>query len=91
MLLDRSSNDGERLNQMFRQVLSRIPQQDERRLLLDLLRRQKARFLSDGTAAAKLIAIGESEQGARFDPVTLAAWTVVAQAILNLDETITRR
>jgi hypothetical protein len=26
-----------------------------------------------------------------LDPVELAAWTVVAQAILNLDEVITRR
>jgi hypothetical protein len=34
--------------------------------------------------------VGESKADAKMEPSELAAWTTVASAILNLDETITR-
>ncbi|MGH9842622.1 MAG: hypothetical protein ACREEM_28090 [Blastocatellia bacterium] len=37
-----------------------------------------------------LLRIGESARDATMDPAELAAWTMVASAILNLDETITK-
>ena len=40
--------------------------------------------------AAKLIAIGESVPAAGIDRTELAAWTMVASAIMNLDEAITK-
>ena len=33
---------------------------------------------------------GASADAAKFDPVPLAAWTLVARGLLNLDEAITK-
>ena len=41
-------------------------------------------------AAKKLIAQGESKPKAELAPEELAAYTLVASTILNLDETLTR-
>ncbi len=38
----------------------------------------------------KLLAIGESKRNETLDPAELAAWTMVASTILNLDETVTK-
>ena len=40
--------------------------------------------------ASRLLSIGASPRDGRLDVGELAAWTVVASMILNLDETITR-
>jgi hypothetical protein len=56
-----------------------------------LYARQRKRFAADPGSAQQLVAVGASPRGRDGDPVELAAWTVVAQAILNLDEVITRR
>ena len=39
---------------------------------------------------AKLLAVGDSPPPADADPASLAAWICVANAILNVDETITK-
>ena len=48
------------------------------------------RFRRDREAARALVAQGESARDPRLDPGELAAYTAVAQLILNLDETITK-
>jgi hypothetical protein len=50
-----------------------------------------ARFGADPAAAKKLLAVGESPRDTTLDEAELAAWTTVANTILNLDETITKR
>jgi len=40
--------------------------------------------------AQKLIPVGESPVDPELNPSELAAWTMVASTILNLDETITK-
>jgi hypothetical protein len=47
-------------------------------------------YRQDRDAATKLVAVGESPTSSKADPSELAAWTTVANAILNLDETITK-
>ncbi len=49
-----------------------------------------ARFRRDPRAAAALVDAGESTRDPRLDPCELAAYTAMAQLILNLDETITK-
>src|SRR5262249_30698366 len=51
---------------------------------------QWARFRRDPEGARALIRAGESTPNPRLDPGELAAYTAMAQLILNLDETITR-
>ena len=44
----------------------------------------------DPNAAQELLAVGESPLNETLDPAELAAWTAVASAVLNLDETVTK-
>ena len=91
LVLTADSEDRTRVRQMFRRVLSRHPEDDEARLLSDLLHRQRSRFAETPEAAKSLLAVGESAVNRRNDPGELAAWTVVAHTLLNLDEAVTRR
>ena len=59
-------------------------------MLRGLLQARRAEFNRTPGAAAKLLAVGESPRDKRLDPRELAAWTTVANVILNLDETITK-
>ena len=47
-------------------------------------------YEADEAAARRLLRVGESDRDERLRPAELAAWTVVASAILNLDETVTK-
>ena len=76
---------------MFRRVTARPPEALETAALRDLYAKQKVRFAADRDAARKLIGVGESPRGRELDPVELASWTVVGQALLNLDEAVMRR
>ena len=48
-------------------------------------------FRSDKEAAEKLVSVGESKRDPKqLDVSQLAAWSMVANTILNLDETMTK-
>jgi hypothetical protein len=90
-LANGGANSDDRLRFAFRRVISREPDKGELAVLGKLLAQQRARFAQDESAAHKLTRIGASTRGHDRDPRELAAWTVTAQAMLNLDEAITRR
>ncbi|MGH9839921.1 MAG: DUF1553 domain-containing protein [Blastocatellia bacterium] len=75
---------------VFRMATARKPSAREIAVLRELLNRQQANYRRDLKSAASLLRIGESASDATMDPAELAAWTMVASAILNLDETITK-
>ena len=75
---------------VFRLATSRKPSQSEQRTLVDLARRNIARYSRDPEAARKLLHTGESQADSKLDPAELAGWTTVASVALNLDETITK-
>ncbi|NJR12570.1 hypothetical protein HC776_01410 [bacterium] len=50
----------------------------------------RATFEKDTAGAKKLISIGESKPDAKLDTTRLAAMTMIANTLLNLDETITK-
>jgi hypothetical protein len=84
------SSDEARMTFAFRRCLTREPTAEESRALLDLLDRQKQRFQSDEARARELIARPADVKAHPGEAPALAAWTVVARALLNLDETITK-
>jgi len=84
-------DDEARLRAMFRRVVSREPEPTELQVLGDLLQRQRGTFCVDVEAARQLLAVGASPLDRSIEASELAAWTLVAQTILNLDEVITRR
>ena len=76
---------------MFRLATARRPDAEgpggaERRRLQDFL----AHYTKDAAAAKELIGIGETKPDPRLDPGELAAWTMIANVILNLDEVVTK-
>jgi hypothetical protein len=90
-ILDGGKDDSSRLSYAFRLATARKPTGSESAVLRRLLQHRLEGFRKDPRAAARLVAVGESVRDTRVDIADLAAWTTVASAILNLDETITKQ
>jgi hypothetical protein len=91
LALAQSGDDDSRLRYAFRRVTARLPEEAELIHLRRLLAQQRARFAQDRAGAQRLLNIGASSAGRDGDPIEHAAWSTVAHALLNLDETIVRR
>jgi hypothetical protein len=80
------SSDAQKLDQMFRSVLSRQPQAREQSALEGLLQQTRAQFASNPEQAMKLATdpIGPLPTG--IEANEMAAWVLVANVLLNLDE-----
>ena len=63
------------------------PETDE---LLDLYKQQLGEYQQNKESADKLLSSGSFKPKSELDRAELAAWTMVANTILNLDETITK-
>jgi hypothetical protein len=74
----------------FRVATARPPRPAELELLVAAYRRRLEQYRADPAAAEALVAIGERKRNEALDVAELAAWTTVANMILNLDEMITK-
>ena len=81
----------QRVAYVFRRFTGRPPETRETEMLLDLLRQQRAIFTAEPARADRLIAVGETKPTPALNPVELAATTVMVQAVLNLDATVSKR
>jgi hypothetical protein len=78
---------------LFRRCLVRPPDPSEVATLVTFYAQARARFETDPTGAQKIVSGAERVKSAgagKVDPVPLAAWTLVARGLLNLDEAITK-
>lgn len=73
-----------------RLALSRRPTPAESKLLLTLYHQRLNRFRQHPSAAAALVAVGESPRDKSLPEPELASWASIMSVILNLDEMITR-
>ena len=89
-LLTRPGDDDSRLDYAFRSATARPPTADEHRLLAAQLAQHRTRYAAAPAAAREVAAAGESKPRADLPPVEVAAWTLVANLLLNLDETVSR-
>ncbi len=80
----------ERLALAFRSVLARRPNATESAAVLEFYNKSLAKFKAAPADAKKAVTFGESKPPAGLDEPELAAWTLVANLILNLDEAIVR-
>jgi mono/diheme cytochrome c family protein len=74
----------------FELCTARPPSAAEKTRLVNFLEQEKATFKNDSEAAAKLIAIGSADRPKDLDATKLAAWTMTANVLLNLDEVLTK-
>jgi hypothetical protein len=79
-----------RLAFAFRLATARAPSEKELAVLTRVLDRQRDKYRQDTAAARKLLQVGESPWDDRLPPDDLAAYTVAASVILNLDEVVTK-
>ena len=87
VLREANPSDRERAAYAFRLCLGRAPNEAEINRLLNVVVNERDTFAKDVAAARSLAKA--PEKGAD-DPVQLAAWTVVGNVLLNLDETVTK-
>jgi hypothetical protein len=79
-----------RMTFALRQCLTRPPRDEERAFFTSFYHEQYAAFSADWAAAQALIAQGRAPVAADLEPAALAAWTTIANVLLNLDETVTK-
>jgi mono/diheme cytochrome c family protein len=79
-----------RVEYAMRLVTGRPPVPRERTVLAEGLRAYQARYDHDPDTARQLINNGAASPSAAIDPRELAAYTALANLILNLDETVTK-
>ena len=87
-MLRRNDKPPDRITWAFRSVTSRAPSPDELKLLLADLRSYEKEFTNEPGSAKKLLNIGERKADAKLPPARLAAYTLIANTLLNLDEAI---
>jgi len=80
-----------RLGRGFEAVLSREPSGAEVEELKGMLAEVRTVFAADPKRAASMAGERTGATAVGADPVELASWTVVANVLLNLDETLMKR
>ena len=90
MIKDGGATPDTRIALGFRRALGREPSEAETKVLIGGLQKRLEQYKAESDAAKKLIAIGETKADPKIDPVELAAYTMTANVILNLDEMVTR-
>jgi hypothetical protein len=90
MLLEGGKTTAERLTFGYRTVLARTPSPEELHVVTEALDQHLARYVADPAAARAAVTFGESKPPAGLPETELAAYTLAANLLLNLDETIVR-
>jgi hypothetical protein len=84
------ANERARLSFAFRLCTGRMPDVFELERLLKLLHEQQQQFAGKTAAAVYVTSPDLNKLPEEMDLHQLAPWTMVARALLNLDETITK-
>jgi mono/diheme cytochrome c family protein len=79
-----------RLDEITEPLLGRTMGPGERLVMRKMEQRFQTRYQGDPSDAKALVAVGESKPDPKIPPAELAAWTLVASEILNLDESLTK-
>lgn len=85
-----NKSDDERLDIIYRRVLSRSPTQQEREIFMAGLQRSRTEFKKNPQAASDMLAVGESLRNETLDAIEHASWTALCLAVFNLDEAVTK-
>lgn len=96
LMQTKSESDTATLKQGFRMVTGRTPEEDELAVLLDAFQTHRAHFDEHPDLATEFIDSATTQKTPQHldrdrarDP-ELAAWTMIANLLLNLDETLNR-
>ena len=90
MLNDTQASHEKRLSNAFKQVTSRSPTQDELAVLMRGLQGRLTHYQAYPDEAKQLLNFGSHVSDAKANATELAAYTLTANVLLNLDEVVTR-
>ena len=90
MIKEGGNNARSRMQWAFRTVTSRYPTYEELKVILSALSDHRERFAGDATAAKELVSYGESKVDETIAVEDLAAYTLAANLLLNLDESVSK-
>jgi len=79
-----------RLDLLAKRLIARPLKPEEARVALAEYAELQGYYQSHPDDAAKLIGVGESKPDAALDVPTLAAWTMLANSLMNLDEALNK-
>ncbi len=79
-----------RLTFAFQLAVARKPSSDELTVLRDTYQEQLDHYKANAAAAKSLVKAGEYARPEKLNVTVHAAWTAIANTLLNLDETISR-
>ena len=82
--------DDARINFISAKLLARAFKPQELAIVKESLTALRANYKAKPADAAKLITFGESKPDATLDAIELAAWTMLVNELLNLDEVLNK-
>ena len=88
--LKAESETSKRLDYLTMRLMAREFDTGEKDVATHSLEQIMEQFKAAPEEAAKLIGVGEKPAESSLPPIELAAWTIIASQILNLDETLTK-
>jgi hypothetical protein len=80
----------ERINQLFREFTGRHASEAERAVLIELYAEQRLVFAKSSRAVDEFLSAGDHQRSREVGGAELAAMTIVAQAIMNHYDTVTK-
>jgi hypothetical protein len=80
----------DRLSYAFRVTTGRRPDDQELSVLSNVYQQQLSYFQANPEAATKLLSVGAASRNPALNAGEHAAWTMMANLVLNLDEAITK-
>jgi len=90
ILTEGGADDCARVEFAFRNCVGRLPTEAEHARLVAFVDGQQRSFRGDAKAAGALVGIGSAPRPAGADPRRLAPWMMLANVLLNLDETLNK-
>jgi hypothetical protein len=91
VLREQKNSVSKQIGKLFRTFIGRSPLDSELELLEKLYAEQYSSFQATPAAAEEFLAVGDHRADESLDPAKLAAMTVVAEAVMNHYETVTKQ
>jgi hypothetical protein len=85
-----SGDDAARIDVAAKRLLARSFRPEEQKIVAASLAALRTHYKASAEDAKKVITVGESKPAADIDPAELAAWTMLMNQMMNLDEVLNK-
>jgi hypothetical protein len=89
-VLQTTTTTDARITALFRSATGRFPNAQEAEIIRQSVEKHLAAYTAKPEEAKKAISYGESKPDEKLNPAELAAWTMAANLVMNLDEVVTK-